>query len=196
MTSQQRPMRADAVRNRARILDAARSQIAEHGPDAGMDEIAAAAGVAVGTLYRHFPTKTDLVAAVVAEYTEQLTVEAQAALARAKSQGRPLHELTRFLLEVIRVSAMNEAVKSAAPALGTASVGDDTRAAAALSELIALGIDAGTVRSDLTVDDIYALVLAAPLDQPDAVRQRWAQLVLPGLTAIAATIDLDAESPL
>ena len=186
-------MRADAVRNRAKILDAARSQIAEHGPEAGMDEIASAAGVAVGTLYRHFPTKTDLVAAVIAEYTRQMTEAAEAALARARNGGRPLGELVGFLREVIRVSAMNEAVKSAAPALGTASVGDDTRAAAALSELIALGIDAGTVRSDLTVADVYTLVLAAPLDQPESIRERWAQLVLPCLTAAAATIDLDSE---
>ncbi|MFK4728772.1 helix-turn-helix domain-containing protein [Agromyces mediolanus] len=194
MSSQQRPMRADAVRNRVKILDAARSQISEHGPDAGMDEIASAAGVAVGTLYRHFPTKTDLVAAVIAEYTQQMTIAAEAALDRARKTGHPLRELADFLREVIRVSAMNEAVKSAAPALGAAPVGDDTRAAAALSELIALGIDAGTVRHDLTVADIYTLVLAAPLDQPDAVRERWAQLVLPCLTAFAATIDLDTES--
>ena len=186
-------MRADAVRNRAKILDAARSQIAEHGPEAGMDEIASAAGVAVGTLYRHFPTKTDLVAAVIVEYTRQMTEAAEAALARARNGGRPLGELVGFLREVIQVSAMNEAVKSAAPALGTASVGDDTRAAAALSELITLGIHAGTVRSDLTVADVYTLVLAAPLDQPEAIRERWGQLVLLCLTAAAATIDLDTE---
>ena len=48
-----RPMRADAVRNRRKILDAAQAQISEHGPDVGMDEIAKAAGVAVGTLLEH-----------------------------------------------------------------------------------------------------------------------------------------------
>ncbi|MFF7262461.1 TetR family transcriptional regulator [Streptomyces sp. NPDC008159] len=61
--AQTRAPRADAVRNRKRILDAAREQITLRGPDTGMDEIAAAAGVAVGTLFRYFPTQADLVVA-------------------------------------------------------------------------------------------------------------------------------------
>ncbi|GHE98783.1 helix-turn-helix domain-containing protein [Streptomyces griseoluteus] len=52
------------VRNPTKILTAAGEQTTAHGPEVGMDEIASAAGVAVGTLYRHFPTKTDLVAAL------------------------------------------------------------------------------------------------------------------------------------
>lgn len=78
MTTQQRRMRADAVRNRAKILEAARTEIAGRGPDVGMEVIAGTAGFAVGTLYRHFPTKTDLVGAVLTEYVEQMTVEAEA----------------------------------------------------------------------------------------------------------------------
>ena len=74
-----RQQRADAVRNRRRVLAAASEQIALHGPEVGTDEIAAAAGVAVGTLYRHFPTKTDLVASVMAAYLERAPDEAEAA---------------------------------------------------------------------------------------------------------------------
>lgn len=58
-------MRADAARNRAKILDAARAAFAEHGRDAQMDDIAARAGVGVGTVYRHFPTKRSLAVAIV-----------------------------------------------------------------------------------------------------------------------------------
>lgn len=60
-----RPLRADAARNRARILDAARVAFAERGAEAQMDEIAARAGVGVGTVYRHFPTKQSLALAIV-----------------------------------------------------------------------------------------------------------------------------------
>jgi AcrR family transcriptional regulator len=183
----QRPMRADAIRNRAKILEAARTEIAEHGPDVGMEVIAGTAGVAVGTLYRHFPTKTDLVGAVLAEYVEQITVEAESARDHAREGGgSPLAVLVSFLREVIRISALNAAAKSAAPALGAAADIDETRAAAALSELIDMGIAAGQVRRDLSVTDIYMLISAAPLDQPEPVRERWAALVLPCLTVEAA----------
>ncbi|UXM92188.1 TetR/AcrR family transcriptional regulator [Paenarthrobacter sp. JL.01a] len=183
----QRPMRADAIRNRAKILEAARTEIAEHGPDVGMEVIAGTAGVAVGTLYRHFPTKTDLVGAVLAEYVERITVEAESARDHAREgRGSPLTVLVSFLREVIRISALNAAAKSAAPALGAAADIDETRAAAALSELIDMGIAAGQVRRDLSVTDIYMLISAAPLDQPEPVRERWAALVLPCLTVDAA----------
>lgn len=191
MTTQQRPMRVDAVRNRLKILDAARAEIAAQGPEVSMEVIAETAGVAVGTLYRHFPTKTDLVGAVLAEYVEQITAEAEAALDRARRGASPLTVTIEFLHEVIRISAINEAAKSAAPALGAAADVDETRAAAALSELIVMGIAAGQIRQDLTVADIYILISAAPLDQKEPVRARWAALVLPCLTSDAAQIDLD-----
>lgn len=93
------------------------------------------AGVALGTLYRHFPTKTDLVGAVLAEYVEQITVEAESALDHAKKgRGSPLLIIISFLREVVRISALNAAAKSAAPALGAAADIDETRAAAALSD--------------------------------------------------------------
>ncbi|AOY74286.1 TetR family transcriptional regulator (plasmid) [Arthrobacter sp. ZXY-2] len=102
----------------------------------------------------------------------------------------PLAAIVDFLHEVIRISAINEATKSAAPSLGAAAGVDETRAASALSELIDLGIAAGQIRRDLTVADVYILISGAPLDQEEPVRERWAALVLPCLTAEAAEIDL------
>lgn len=184
-------MRADAIRNRAKILDAARVEIAAQGPEVGMDAIAAAAGVAVGTLYRHFPTKVDLVAAVLEEYVEQVTAEAAAALDAVHAGARtPLSALIGFLIEVIRISAVNKAAKGAASTLGAEDRLDESRAASAVAELIRLGIATGEVRADLTVADIYLVFASAPLNGPEAVRDRWMQLVLPCLTADAAVIRL------
>jgi AcrR family transcriptional regulator len=67
-----RPRRADARRNYERLLDQARSAFAEFGVDASLDEIARRAGVASGTLYRHFPTRLDLIEAVLAEQIAEL----------------------------------------------------------------------------------------------------------------------------
>src|SRR5436189_292594 len=63
----ERPLRADARRNRARILEAARCACAEHGANVQIDDVARSAGVGVGTVYRHFPTKDALIGALVAE---------------------------------------------------------------------------------------------------------------------------------
>src|SRR5829696_9084994 len=64
-STEPRALRADAERNRRRILDAARDVFAENGLGVGVDAVARAAGVGVGTLYRRFPTKQDLLAAVI-----------------------------------------------------------------------------------------------------------------------------------
>ena len=120
LMAQDRPLRADAVRNRQKILAAAREQITLHGPDASMDAIAGAAGVAVGTLYRHFPTKTDLVSAVVTEHIEGVAADAEAANARAASGSSALAEITAFIGAVLEAAANDRAVKTAAHALGAA----------------------------------------------------------------------------
>ena len=62
-----KPMRADAVRNRARVLEAARDCMARKGLDVQMDEIARKAGVGVGTVYRHFPNKDELIEALASD---------------------------------------------------------------------------------------------------------------------------------
>jgi AcrR family transcriptional regulator len=188
--SQTRAPRADAVRNRKKILDAAREQITLHGPVIGMDEIAAAAGVAVGTLYRHFPTKTDLVAAVIAEYVDDVAEHAEAARERAATGARPVDEISAFLSYVVEASATDRAVKAAAQALGaepTNTAGEE-RATAALAELIRNAQADGDIHHDVTVEDLYLLFTSAPTDRDRDARVRWLTLVLRGLTTHTPTI--------
>jgi AcrR family transcriptional regulator len=185
--TQARPLRADAIRNRTKILAAAREQIAMHGPDTGMDEIAAAAGVAVGTLYRHFPNKTELVAAVVAEFFARIADDAEAASRRVTQGADAWDEIVGFLRRAVDAAANNQAAKAAATSLGAqpGDPADEQRGAAAMNSLIQAGQAAGHVHPDITVGDIYLLVNAAPTDQPPAARTRWLTLVMPGLTADA-----------
>ena len=178
-----RPVRADSVRNRAKILDAAREQITAHGPGVGMDEIAAAAGVAVGTLYRHFPTKTDLVAAVVSAFVTQVADRSELAVGRVEQGFPAFDEVQNLLRDIVQAAATNQAVKAAAAALN--AVSDDSegvgRAHRALQSLITSARDDKAVRDDLSVDDFYLLVSNSPVDQPLAVLTRWVDLILFGI---------------
>jgi len=85
--SADRPMRSDAVRNRARILEAADEIFAEQGLAGGVTEIAERAGVGMGTLYRHFPTKEVLIAEFVHQFLEEMDDIACAAQASANGMG-------------------------------------------------------------------------------------------------------------
>ncbi len=178
-----KPMRADAIRNRAKILDAARTQITVHGPEVGMDEIAAAAGVAVGTVYGHFPTKVDLVAAVVSEFLEQVADRSEQAAAATAGGRAACEELSALLRDIVVATATNQAAKAAAGALNaTASDSRDMqRAGIALQSIIDQARVEGTVRPDLSIDDFYLLVSNIPAGQPVNVLNRWVDLVLHGI---------------
>ena len=186
--SQTRPPRVDAVRNRTRILDAAREQITDCGPEVGMDRIASAAGLAVGTLYRHFPTKTDLVAAVVGEFVKDVADHCEAAVGRLHEGSRAFVALAGLLREIVIATATNQAVKAAADTL-SADVDDSAdvqRAHVALQTLVVAAQADGDVRNDLTIDDFYLLVSNAPADQTPAALQRWADLILFGIAGPAS----------
>lgn len=186
-----RAPRADAVRNRKKILDAAREQISLHGAEIGMDEIAAAAGVAVGTLYRHFPNKTDLVAAAAAEHIEGLTAEAEAAAQRVASGARAVDEITSFIEYVVEACAADHAVNVAALSLGAGSQDKATmqRATSAVAALVQAGQADGDINPDVTAADMFLLFSTAPADRPAAIRARWVALVLSGLLTHGRSLD-------
>ena len=163
---QGRAPRADSVRNRENVLAAALEQITERGPDVGMAEIARAAGVAVGTLYRHFPTKADLVAAVISVYVTDVAHDADASLARVAAGESALGELVAFLARVTESTAKHHAVKAAAAGLGVRGHGDDeseARAAGSLQRLLDLGHERHEIAPGLGVADVYLLVSTAPV---------------------------------
>ena len=184
ITSARSSRRADAVRNRASILEAARRLVAEQGTEVAMGEIARAAGVAVGTLYRHFPNKTDLLAAVVNEYVEALADDAQDAWARVEAGGSDAaQELLGFLERALEMISRSHAAKTVARALGAEVeyVEPETRATEALGRLIEEGRASGRLRSDLAVSDLYILMVFYPGDGSPEVRRRWLELIHPGL---------------
>ena len=172
-TSERSARRADAVRNRTAILEAAKQLVTEQGTEVAMGEIARAAGVAVGTLYRHFPNKADLLAAVVNEYVEALADDAQDAWERVEAgRAEANQELLGFLERALELIARSHAAKSVAQALG---------------RLIEAGRASGRLRRDLTVSDLYVLMVFYPGDGSVEVRRRWLELIRPGLLGRASS---------
>jgi AcrR family transcriptional regulator len=94
----EKPLRADAKRNRDKLIEAARSVFRERGSDASLDEIAKRAGVGAGTLYRHFPTRDDLIDAMMRDWGERISSDAESVIAAGDSPRATLTEwFSRFV---------------------------------------------------------------------------------------------------
>ena len=189
-TSERSARRADAVRNRTAILEAAKQLVTEKGAEVAMGEIARVAGVAVGTLYRHFPNKADLLAAVVNEYVDALADDAQGAWERVESgRSEADQELLDFLERALEMISRSHAAKTVARALGAEVeyAEPETRATEALERLIEQGRASGRLRSDLTVSDLYVLMIFYPGDGSVEIRRRWLELIRPGLLGRASS---------
>jgi len=176
-----RPKRADAVRNRAAVVRAAAVVFTEQGPDAGIDVIAARAGVGKATVYRSFPTKEDLVAAVATERLEWLADLTE----RSLDAPDPLAAMR----EVYRAAADTRARGMLVHGLGldfnnAELVAAKARCAAAGEQLLRRAQADGLVRTDVTYDDVgvhfRGLMLALLADGEDdpAVWRRHADLAL------------------
>jgi len=152
----QRAPRADAQRNRAKILAAAGEAFARDGTDVPLDTIAALAGVGPGTLHRHFPTKGALVAAIVTARLSRLADRAE------DLDDDSSTDFFAFLTDLAAEARHNLALTAA---LGGTLGSEGDQAAARLSRglesLLHAAQRSGTVRADLTVADLHAIIAGA-----------------------------------
>ncbi len=181
-----RTLRADARRNRGRLLVAAEEVFAERGVAVPVDEVAERAGVGVGTLYRHFPTKEALIAAVVATRLEQLCEQSRA----AKDDPDPGAALFAF---ADRLGSQVAVKHDLADALAEAGIDVKAQMADVMDEMTAnvesLIVRAqadGAIRKDVAAKELFGLVVATctasktqGLD--DAGRRRLIEVVFDGL---------------
>jgi AcrR family transcriptional regulator len=167
-----RPMRADAQRNRVRVLEAAEAVFAAEGLHVPIDVIAEKAGVGVGTLYRHFPTKEKLFEAIVIDRITALAAEARC---RATSSEDPGAAFFGFLDHMVDVSASKRDLIMALAGAGVefevvaAEAKEDMKCA--IEELLARAQAAGAVRADVTAPVVMSLVGGACMaaDHPGQV---------------------------
>jgi AcrR family transcriptional regulator len=156
--SETRPLRADARRNRNRVLQAARAAFGAEGSDVSLDEIARRAGVGAGTVYRHFATKGDLFEAVVFDRIGELVEEARA-LSDNQDPGRAF---SSFIERLAREGALKRDLVEALAGDGVQlQLGEAPIFGAltdVLAELLRRAQHAGAVRTDINVDDVVALL--------------------------------------
>lgn len=158
-------MRADAERNRARILAAAEEVFAELGAAASTEEVARRAGVAIGTVFRHFPTKNDLLAAIMKDLVQRFTHEVET----LASQGDPATALFTFFSGLVEQAAAKKTVVE----LLDVDIQVDRQLQqlrAAIGDLLVRAQQAGAVRMDIQLDEVMALLTAT---SQGALRAGW-----------------------
>jgi AcrR family transcriptional regulator len=153
-----RPQRADAQRNRARILEAAENVFAVEGIDVPVDLIAEKAGVGVGTLYRHFPTKEKLCEAVLMDRLHALTVDAQALADADDPKAAFFGFLTHFVEEGAAKRDLIVAVMGAGMEMDEFSQAVKQDLNDAIGVLLHRAQAVGAVRPDVQPDAVLALL--------------------------------------
>jgi len=163
-----RKPRADALRNRERVLEAAKAVFSAGGTDTSLDTVARRAGVGIGTLYRHFPTREALYEAVYRREVEQLGDLAE----HLKNEAKPVDALRRWLRSNVEFVATKKGMSAAlalaaqgSPELKSYSLDRLSRAAGALLDR---AVASGEIRSDVSPEDVIrALVgMCYVHDQP------------------------------
>lgn len=180
-----RKPRADSLRNRDLLLTAAKAAFAETGADAPLENVARRAGVGIGTLYRHFPTREALVAAVYAREIEQLAASADALLAE-RPAGEALGAWLDLLIDYMATKRVIAPALRADPGEGSRLYANSGGTIlATLQKLTEAAHAAGDIRADIGFEDILRMMsgLSQGFEQPgwDAGARRLLSVMMAGL---------------
>ena len=178
-----KPLRADARRNRERLLDAALALFLEDGPDVPLEAVARRAGVGIGTLYRHFPTREALVEAAYRSEVAHLAEAAEELLRDRPPDAALAAFMDRFVDYAATKRGLKGMLMSVAESGSDVFVDTKTQITAAVASLVEAGIAAGAIRSDVDADDVLramGAVWAVPAGSEDQAR-RVLMLVMDGL---------------
>lgn len=183
-----KPLRADARRNRRKVLAAASAAFAEMGLDAQIEDIARRASVGVGTVYRHFPTKDVLVAALAIEHFERLADIVEECAREGEPWDAMAAGIWRCAETTVGDIALCEILGGQPGVLDAAAVGK-RRLEAAIEKLIDAARAQGTIRADATLQDVGTIMcgfghIAAAQRTGNALDwRRYVTIALDGLRA-------------
>ena len=180
-----KPLRKDARRNRDKLLAAAVELFAERGTDGSLEEVAKRAGVGIGTLYRHFPTRDALVEAAYRNEVAQLRAAADELLAELPPDRALEAWMRRFVEYGSAKRGMRDALHSIAGAGSDLFADTRGQVTEAVAVLLAAGAEAGTLRRDVEAEDVLramgAIWMVADGDDFSEQAMRVLRLVLDGL---------------
>jgi AcrR family transcriptional regulator len=158
-TDTERPLRADARRNRERILESARAVFAQYGADAQMDDVARQAGVGVGTVYRHFPTKEALLVELIREKFRLFAARGREALEQDGEPFAVIEDLVRRNAETMASdAAIQQALVGVGEHLWMQAEAEQQALLGVTGELIERARRARTIRPDIHATDIGMLM--------------------------------------
>ena len=186
-TARPKPLRADAARNRAKVLDAARAAFAAEGLAVPLDEIARRAGVGAGTVYRHFPTKEALFEAVVADRLDALAADAEAMLDGDDAGAAFFDFFLSMVEDADEKKDLADALMASGVGLSPQTLASAARLQTQLGALLDRALAAGAVRDGVSVADLHALAVGALAAEARAaaeegyVQGRLTRLICDGL---------------
>ena len=183
MTKTPPKLRADAARNRDKLLSAAVELFAEQGPEVSLEAVAKRAGVGIGTLYRHFPTRDALLEAAYRNEVTHLSEAADDLLARHPADEALALWMDRFVDYASTKRGIGPALKAM---VSSSELFADARRMnlAAVERLLAAGAEAGTIRSDVSAEDVLhamGAIWALGGDGWDEHARRLLRLIMDGL---------------
>ncbi|WOC11569.1 TetR/AcrR family transcriptional regulator [Gordonia sp. MP11Mi] len=186
-TSASRPLRADAARNRARIITAASELFAERGLDVTLDDVAAHAGVGVGTVYRRFANRDELIVGVFTDHLDNVGTQIRTAAAG----NDPWGSVVLFITTIGELMASDRGLATILMAVDHSNpelVAGKKVVEALVSEILERAKDAHAIRAEIEPTDMFGIVcmLAAITDATQGVDGAWrrfAEIILAGLRA-------------
>jgi AcrR family transcriptional regulator len=187
---EERKLRADARRNREKVLAAARAVFSEHGREAQMDDVARRAGVGVGTVYRHFPTKEALIEALMVDAFQTIAVEAR----RALEIEDPWEAFTAVLwrgAETMSADRAMSEVFASVPRVTETAMPTIEELTESIETIMRRAQEAGKLRPDAMIDDIPMLMcgIGSATKKEHRCEGAWRRhlaIVLDGLRATSA----------
>jgi len=175
------PLRADAARNREKLIDAATALFVESGTDVSLEAVAKRAGVGIGTLYRHFSTRDALVEAVYRNEVAQVSAAAGELLAEHPADVALAEWVKRFAAYLVTKRGMADALHAMVESRSDCFADSKKQMHDAVKALVDAGIADGSIRPDADADDVLRAMSAVWSIPDPAQAERVLGLLLDGL---------------